>query len=406
MANVKFKKVQTAPTDGMTAGDIIFCTGDHTVYVATGAKTKEAFYGGRIKDIAYNEDTLVLTVYYQDTEQVAEIDLGSFNTSLEALANLVASQEKKIKALEDGKLSAGKDIDITGANNAIDVALDADITVMGVTVGTLSNNQKLTKGMSLSDILKKILIKVIDAKVGALPSVTLSATGITNGQRVEVGSSVTATLSHTYTDGKFVGAESAYSYNQAAGCTKGAVKYFCNGSEVESPHTPSLTEGTYAYKCTVAYGANTNKPIKNNGTQSSVSIPAGTATSNVINIYARYPIYTNGVTSNINDTTAPTVTATADSTKLPLVDNNTQFGVAFAAMTPSTGYRLLLHTSKTIKSAKALNGLTGKYDIDVTSKFVKGTSTVTKPVGTGSSSFYVWEYKATEGANRVIFTIA
>ena len=393
----------------MTVGDVIFSTDSHTIYVATSPSTADAFYGGRIKDIVEEKDstgksTGNLIISYMDSTDNLKIDFSDFNSALTTLQNTVTDLTGRVDTLEENQLVAGKDIDIN--ENAIDVALDADITVMGVTVGNLTNGKKLVKGSSLSQILKAILTKTIDAKVGALPSVTLQATGISNGQRVEVGANVTATLSHTYTDGKFIGAESAYSYNQAAGCAKGTVKYFFNGSEITSPHKPSLTEGSYQYKCTAAYGANTNTPKKNDGTNSTVTIPAGTATSNIITLYARYPIYTNGVASAISNTEAPTgIAASAEcKTKLSLVDDGTQFGVAFAQMTSSVGYRLALHDGKVIKSAKALNGLTGKYDIDVTSKFVKGNSE-TKAVGTGSSTYYVWEYLATEGSNRVIFTI-
>lgn len=124
-------------------------------------------------------------------------------------------------------------------------------------------------------------------------------------------------------------------------------------------------------------------------------------------VVAYYPVYTNGVNSSTTDTTAPTVTATADATKLPLVANGTAFGVAFAAMVVGgTGYRLLLRSGKKISSAKKLNGLTAKYDIDVTKSFVKNTTAITKQSGGVNETYYAWEYKGTDGANRVIFTIA
>ena len=74
-------------------------------------------------------------------------------------------------------------------------------------------------------------------------------------------------------------------------------------------------------------------------------------------------------------------------------------------MAGGTGYRILLHSSKSIKSAKALNGLTAKYDIDVLSKFVKNTTAITKATGDTTATYYAWEYKGTEGSNRVNFTI-
>lgn len=445
MANpsLKFKKVASYPTSGVTQGDIIFCTGDHTIYLATGSTSKEAFYGGNVKNVTHADNKL--TFSFMDGTQDLVVDFSGFNSWLEALQTAVNSKVSSvdgIKAIEiigtvnepmvslkidedtpgnvtlaqdDSGLRASftptatekKDIAID-ANDGIGVSTFEKVKVMGVTVGNLSNGEEIPAGKSLTEILKMIFQKTIDAKVGANPSVTLKATGITNGALVEVNAAVTATLSHDYSDGKFVGAESAYSYNQTAGCAKGAVKYFYNGNEITSPHTPTITEGSHQYKCTAAYGASTNTPKKNNGDDSAVKIAAGTATSNTITIYGRYPVYACGVQSGVSDTTAPTVdgsSISSDGNKLALVNDNTQFGVAFPAMTATRGYRILLQKGKTIKSAKALNGLTGKYDIDVTSKFQNVKNVFTRPCGVGTAEYYMWEYGGNEGANRVIFTI-
>lgn len=159
------------------------------------------------------------------------------------------------------------------------LTLEEDITTMGVSVGTLNNGSKLTKGASLTDVLKQILIKEIDAKVGLYPSTKINVTGVANNGSYEVGTSLNATLSHTYTDGKFVGADSLYSYSLNAGCTEGGTTYTLDGTDVTSPHTLVVTEGSHTFKCKTAYGASTAKPKKNNGTDSSVSIPAGNAVS-------------------------------------------------------------------------------------------------------------------------------
>lgn len=449
MANpsLKFKKVASYPTSGVTPGDIIFCTGDHTIYLATGSTSKEAFYGGNVKNVTHADNKLTFT--FMDGTQDLVVDFSGFNSSLEALqaavnakvssvsgqqairvttgttptvslhlasedsdlddgdkGNVVLSQSDEGGLRADFPLTATKDKDIAiDANDGIGVSTSEEVSVMGVTVGNLSNGASIPKGKSLTEILKMIFQKTIDAKVGSNPSVTLAATGITNGALVEVNAAVTATLSHTYSDGKFVGADSAYSYSQAAGCAKGAVKYFYNGNEITSPHTPTITEGSHQYKCTAAYGASTNTPKKNDDTNSSVKIAAGTATSNTITIYGRYPVFAYGVQSSVNDTTAPTVGEQEGATKLALVNDNTQFGVAFPAMTGAYGYRLQLQKNKTIKKAMALNGLTGKYDIDVTSKFKKDSTVITKNCGAGTAEYCGWEWDGAEGANRVIFTI-
>lgn len=263
-----------APTSGMTVGEVIFCPKDHTIYVATGATTKEAFYGGRIKDIKVKEngthDNLVIS--YLDGTADLEIDFSDINTALAELNNRVAQLEGKAPV-------AGKDIDITGDNNAIDVALDEAITVMGVSVGTLANGSVLKKGLSLSEILKKILIREIDVKIGFYPTTTINVGGVTKGGTYEVGTPLTATLSNTYKDGVFVGADSLYQYSLAAGCAVLSTTYSFDTTTVTSPHSLVVTEGSHAFKCTVAYGGSRAKPKKNNGTESVVKIPAANAHS-------------------------------------------------------------------------------------------------------------------------------
>ena len=167
--------------------------------------------------------------------------------------------------------------------------------------------------------------------------------------------------------------------------------------------------GNYAAQ-TIYASTNTKKCLPTVSAVLDVDANAGekiissTATATVA---AYYPVYTNGIKSDTTDTSSPTVTATADATKLPLVANGTTFGVAFAAMVPDgTGYRVLLRSGKKISSAKKLNGLTSKYDIDCTKLFVKNSTAIMKPSGGVNETYYGWEYKGTDGANRVNFTIA
>ena len=125
-------------------------------------------------------------------------------------------------------------------------------------------------------------------------------------------------------------------------------------------------------------------------------------------ITAVYPIYSNGLTSTTTDTSAPSGGNNTSINKLPLVKDNTTFGVAFADMTDGgAGYRIYLKEGKKISSAIALNGMTSKYDINATAKFVEDTvNTVTLKSGGVDTVYHLWEYKGTEGANRVNFIIA
>lgn len=184
-----------------------------------------------------------------------------------------------------------KDIAVSEANDVftIGTSLAQDITVMGVTVGNLTDKAVLKAGTSLSDILKQILVKEIDVNKTA-PTTTIKVTGVTSNGTYEVGTAISATLAHTYTDGKFTG-QTGYSYSANAGCTEGATTYYRGSNAVTSPDAFTITEGTHTWKCTTAYGASTVTPKKNNGTNSSVTIAAGTATSGTFNINGRYKAY-------------------------------------------------------------------------------------------------------------------
>lgn len=147
-----------------------------------------------------------------------------------------------------------------------------------------------------------------------------------------------------------------------------------------------------------------SKTIDPKGLPATAKTLANTTTSKTFNAY--YPIYTNGVTSSTSDVTTPTVTPVADyGTKLPLVADAKEFGVAFGAMVDGgEGYCLVIKKGKTITQAKALNGMTAKYDIDIKNNFVKG-ETITKLSGGVEEDYDVYEYRGTEGANRVNFKI-
>lgn len=333
---VKFYKGTGTPST-VQDGGIYFRT--DTKIISLGVGTDLMDFGGNVTDASYNADTKVLTINKVDGDvTVSFADCAS----AAAMATALAALEKKIPTVQgEGAITAtttttdagttakvgikldnsgnvtfeqtatglkgtatieipdvpvkdvqGKsDIKVTSADGVFtaETALDADITVMGVTVGAIGNNVKLTKGMTLSEVLKKILIKEIDVNK-ANPTTTIKVTGVSSNGTYEVGTAISATLAHTYTDGKFSG-QTGYSYNVNAGCAEGETKYYRGSNVVTSPDAFTITEGTHSWKCTTAYGASSVTPKKNNGTNSSVNIAAGTATSGTFNINGRYKAY-------------------------------------------------------------------------------------------------------------------
>lgn len=286
----------------------------------------------------------------------------------------------------------GKDITVND-DNTIDIALDEDITVMGVSVGTLANNAKLTKGMSLSEILKKMLIREIDV-VATKPSVKISMTTPSVNSTYEVGSSVNVALSHTYTDGKFTGADSLYSYTSAAGCTEGDTTYKRGSNTItDGKETVTVEEATYTYTCTTSYGANTNTPKKNNGEDSSVAISADSCnSSNNVSFSGKFYGYIGySEKTSAAEFDSDSIKALA-ATKTFLKVNETTTLVGTTAKT-SNGTSIVIAVPNKYKLATINNGV-GANILDNFSS----DATVNYTVGTTNTSYHVYVYPITNGA--------
>jgi hypothetical protein len=71
------------------------------------------------------------------------------------------------------EIEGGKDISIT--DNVVDIALSEDIQVEYTTVGNVTHGDTITKGSSLTEVLKQLLQKVIDVMVVSDSSLTVSS---------------------------------------------------------------------------------------------------------------------------------------------------------------------------------------------------------------------------------------
>lgn len=124
-----------------------------------------------------------------------------------------------------------------------------------------------------------------------------------------------------------------------------------------------------------------------------------------------YPVYANGVVASTTDATAAAMADLAahvsgDGTKLSLMKADTAFAISFAAHVKNVeGYRLYLPGTWTVKSAMAINANTGKFAVDQKAKFVALKDKVKRTVQGKEVEYTVYEYLATEGANRVKFTV-
>lgn len=226
------------------------------------------------------------------TSKSAQVELQIANKG-----NVTLSQDddglSALLPIPVGDIAGTDDISVTKAGNkfTLGTALGEDITVMGVTVGNLTDKSVIAAGTSLGDILKQILVKEIDVHTQS-PATAMKITGATNGSTYEIGTSLSITPSHTYTDGKFIG-DTGYSYSVNAGCAETGTTYFVDGTQqTESPFTVAVTKnGSYTLNCKTTYSASTVTPKKNNGNNSTKTIAAGTATSANLSFNGRYYAY-------------------------------------------------------------------------------------------------------------------
>ena len=179
-------------------------------------------------------------------------------------------------------------------------------------VGFIRQGSTIAQGTTLNELVDMMFNPELDV-TPVNPTVALVRTG-TAPNTYEVGTTITPTLSRTYTDGYFKGVDPEYpditwGPNQAAGCTTNGYPKYYRGSTVISSTADSysdsytLTNTSITYKVTQAYNANANTPHTNKGNDSSKTISAGTATSSTITYTGKYKYFV-GVG---NDLTASTI---------------------------------------------------------------------------------------------------
>ena len=166
---------------------------------------------------------------------------------------------------------------ITAVNSKLED--ENGIKVMGVNVGNLHDGDTIESGSTIWDVIRRMLTNVIDVH-SVTPKITLNST--ISDRKYEVGTTITQTFSVSYTDGKFVG-DSGYAYDVNAGCTEGATTYYKDGVAIQgSTNTTTFTgTGNVVFSADTEYSASSVTPKKNDGSDSSVTISSGTATSSI-----------------------------------------------------------------------------------------------------------------------------
>ncbi len=192
MANpsIRFRKVQSYPTSGVNTGDVIFCVEDRTVYVATGSTTKEAFYGGNVKNVTTVEDSngavTGLQITYMDGTDPLTVDFFALKTELAALHTEVRTKVNDVVS-NSGAIRVG------GGNTASDgtviitksVGLQIDTTNPGnVTLSQSANGLKAS--VEISELPSYTIEELGTAETGYLKSYQLTKDGTAVGAKINI----------------------------------------------------------------------------------------------------------------------------------------------------------------------------------------------------------------------------
>jgi hypothetical protein len=193
---------------------------------------------------------------------------------------------------DTGVQAEGKDGD------ELNLQLGEEITT-NVPCGALGIGQTLGAELTLADIVKKLTTKVYEPSKGSAPKATLTMTN--QDAVVEVGTTITPTLTPKFTDGTFktYGEGATSTTNMNAGCSvtsytisRGETKV-ASGTTLEAfTDSYPISEETVTYKTTIAYGASTKYPQDSNGDEDTTVIWDGSSVSaNSTSVIGKYQYY-------------------------------------------------------------------------------------------------------------------
>lgn len=194
---------------------------------------------------------------------------------------------------DTGVKAEGKD------GEELNLQLGEEITT-NVSCGALAAGQTLEANLTLADIVKKLTTTVYKPSTGNAPKATLTISN-QNETTVEVGTTITPTLTPSFTDGKFktYGQGVIKPTTMNAGCS--AIGYTISRGETEIASGTTLeaftdsypiSEETVIYKTTISYSASTKYPQDSNGEEDTTVVwEADSASADSKSIYGKYQYY-------------------------------------------------------------------------------------------------------------------
>lgn len=384
-ANVKFFKGACTPTTTYVEGGIYFDSASREIRLGKNGGGYDAYSGG-VKDAVLENN--ILTISFVDGRANVVLNFSDVASAKDTMAVFNALDER-LTAVEGKVPVGGKDIDITEGTNAINVALDEEITVAGLNdtygCGLIKNGNKIPAGTSLTEILKQMLSKELNPAAATKPSISISKTGPASGlheigESVSVGTAaISKTAGHFNNNGWATPAQPAAVFTwsnekMSSKLTKGAEGYAAQtdvASITQGTATTVKGENKVTITASADYSAPTNKPITNLKKEydgANATWVAGTATSSeTITWTGVYPCFTN--LGNLG--AEPTV-------KLAL-----QTGAMFSVSVPAhnagnNDFRFAYPAGWTISSFK-VKSLDGEY-YEYAAAYDKDAGTLTKSI--------------------------
>lgn len=278
----------------------------------------------------------------------------------------------------------------------LDEPIDQDFTTNN-TVGALGSGTVITKDMTLANLIAKMLVSVKDASIHKYPSCTLSNDG-TKVSSYEVGTTINTTLNCPYTDGTFTSykaGSNTQTENINAGCTPAGPKYAKGGVEYGADSFV-LENGANTITGSYTYSASTVKPKKSDGSESSISIPAGSCESSLTwtGYYCRFE-------GKFEDSALPTSFTRANLTNKGQCVKGDITGITM----PIRYYVIAIPNEFSIAAAVNVDSANASIMGSIINGYPKQIDMADAGAGTHAYKLYIFDAGAGSGNNQIKITL-
>lgn len=391
---VKFYRGPEASYNSVTHANGIYFTTDTNKIIMNGSE-----YGGdsnkKVADVKLNAQANGIVITYTDTTSTTLL-FGKASTVVDGL--MAKEDKEKVDSLSTTYNSnMSDDLQVTDNHGGIK---------KGVTAGEL-------KTKTWAQLMDDILFPTVQPTVNAPSASVALSNGFSNNGVYEIGAAAPA--AGTSVKGSFnrgtVTVVGQPNKNRAGALIEDESYVATGAGSQELPE--KIVLGAMTYKYHAAYGEG-DELVDSKGNKATVTpnpLSAGSIDSSNVTVYGTYPYFSNGVMASTSSNELSSLPASfVDNAKfrsLIRIDDNTQIAAKFASEAEhSTKARLYVPATKKVTAVKAMNTLTGKFDVDFTA-WEMLADTVNQTVQGTEVAYKVWTTTGSlQGGNQYLFTIA